>query len=204
MGMIQTLGIAFGSAWVSGINLYAMVATLGLLGRFGGLKLPGELSVATNGWVIGVAIALYCIEFVADKVPWLDSIWDVIHTLIRVPAGAIVAAAALGDFNKPVQVIAFMVGGGLALSSHGTKAATRAALNLIPEPVTNIVASIVEDIIAIVGIFIAVFAPLLALFLLVCAVIVTALLLPLIIRVMKHSFTRVRKLLIRRPAVAGF
>jgi len=202
MGIIQTLGLAFGSAWVSGINLYAMVAILGLLGRFGGLKLPGELSHITNGWIIGAAILLYCIEFVADKVPGLDSIWDVIHTFIRVPAGAIVAASALGDFNKPVQVIAFMIGGGLALSSHGTKAATRAALNLIPEPVTNIVASIVEDIIAIVAIFIAVFAPLLALFLLVCAVIVTALLLPRIIRVMKRSFARVRKLFTRGRASA--
>ncbi len=95
-----------------------------------------------------------------------------------------------------------MIGGGLALSSHGTKAATRAALNLIPEPVTNIVASIVEDIIAIVAIFIAVFAPLLALFLLVCAVIVTALLLPRIIRVMKRSFARVRKLFTRGRASA--
>jgi hypothetical protein len=202
MTIIQTLGLAFGPAWVSGINLYAMVATLGLLGRFGGLKLPGELSHVTNGWIIGVAIALYCIEFVADKVPWLDSIWDVIHTFIRVPAGAVVAAAALGDFSRPVQVIAFMVGGGLALSSHGTKAGIRALLNLSPEPVTNIVVSIIEDVIAFIGVFIAVFAPLLALLLLACALVLTVLLLPRIVSVMRRSCARVRKLYTRRQAVA--
>lgn len=194
--------MAFGSAWVSGINLYAVVATLGLLGRFGGLSLPGELSFAANEWVIGVAIALYCVEFVADKIPWLDSIWDVIHTFIRVPAGAVVAATALGDFNKPVQVVAFMIGGGLALSSHGTKATMRALLNLSPEPVTNIVASIVEDVVALLAILIVVFAPLLALLLLACAVSVTVLLLPRILRVLQRSFRKVRDMLAPRRVTA--
>ena len=150
-----------GSAWVSGINLYACVATLGLLSRFAHLKLPGELEVVTNGWVIGVALALYVIEFVADKVPWVDSTWDVIHTFIRVPAGAVLAAAAFGDFDRSIQVIALLLGGGLALSSHGTKAATRAVLNTLPEPVTNAVVSVGEDILAIVSIVAAVFFPVL-------------------------------------------
>ena len=96
MNLISTIAIAMGSAWVSGINLYACVATLGLLSRFAHLKLPGELEVVTNGWVIGVALVLYVIEFVADKVPWVDSTWDVIHTFIRIPAGAVLAAAAFG------------------------------------------------------------------------------------------------------------
>ena len=138
-----------GSAWVSGLNLYACVATLGLLSRFTHLELPGELHALTSWWVIGVAVALYVVEFVADKVPWIDSTWDVIHTFIRVPAGAVLAAAAFGDFDRSIQVIALLLGGGLALSSHGTKAATRAVLNASPEPVTNFVASIVEDVIAI-------------------------------------------------------
>ena len=150
-----------GASWVSGINLYACVGTLGLLGRFANLQLPGELQVLTSWWVIGVAITLYVIEFVADKVPWIDSTWDVIHTFIRVPAGAVLAAGAFGDFDRGIQMIALLLGGGLALSSHGTKAATRLALNASPEPVSNSVASIVEDIVAIVSIVISVFVPVL-------------------------------------------
>jgi Domain of unknown function (DUF4126) len=191
MGIIQTLGLAFGSAWVSGINLYAMVASLGLLGRFGGLRLPGELALLTNGWVIGVAVVLYCIEFVADKVPWVDSIWDLVHTFIRVPAGAVVAAAAFGDFNKAIQIIAFMVGGGLALSSHATKAATRAALNLSPEPFTNILASIIEDVVAVITMVFVAFAPIIVLCLLAVFLIVMIWLLPKILRFAKLTVSRV-------------
>lgn len=159
--LISTIAIAMGASWVSGINLYACVGTLGLLGRFANLQLPGELQVLTSWWVIGVAVTLYVIEFVADKVPWIDSTWDVIHTFIRVPAGAVLAAGAFGDFDRGIQVIALLLGGGLALSSHGTKAATRLALNASPEPVSNSVASIIEDIIAIVSIVISVFVPVL-------------------------------------------
>jgi len=161
MNLISTIAIAMGSAWVSGINLYACVATLGLLSRFAHLRLPGELEVVTNGWVIGIAIALYVIEFVADKIPWVDSTWDVIHTFIRIPAGAVLAAAAFGDFDRSIQVIALLLGGGLALSSHGTKAATRAVLNTLPEPVTNAVVSVGEDVLAIVTVVAAVFVPVL-------------------------------------------
>src|SRR4030095_15510560 len=138
MNLISTIALAMGASWTSGINLYASVATLGLLGRFAHLQLPGELDVVTSWWVIGIAIALYCIEFFADKVPWLDSTWDVVHTFIRVPAGAVLAAAAFGDFDRTIQVIAVLLGGGLALTSHGTKAATRALLNNNPEPVLNV------------------------------------------------------------------
>jgi hypothetical protein len=161
MNLISTLAIAMGSAWVSGINLYACVATLGLLSRFTHLQLPGELQVLTSWWVIAVAATLYVIEFVADKVPWIDSTWDVIHTFIRVPAGAVLAAGAFGDFDRSIQVIALLMGGGLALSSHGTKAATRAVLNASPEPVSNFVASIVEDVVAIGSAVISVFFPIL-------------------------------------------
>ena len=89
MNFISTLAISMGASWVSGINLYAAVATLGLLGRFAHLKLPGELEVVTNWWVIGIALVLFVIEFVADKVQFVDSIWDIIHTFIRIPAGAV-------------------------------------------------------------------------------------------------------------------
>ena len=150
-----------GASWVSGINLYAAVATLGLLGRFAHLQLPGELQVVTSWWVIGVAVVLYVVEFVADKVPYVDSTWDVIHTFIRIPAGAVLAASAFGDFDRSIQLVALLLGGGLALSSHGTKAATRAMLNASPEPVSNWIASIVEDIVAIVSVVVSVFVPVL-------------------------------------------
>jgi len=159
--LISTIAIAMGASWVSGINLYAAVATLGLLGRFSHLQLPGELQVLTSWWVIGVAVVLYVVEFVADKVPYVDSTWDVIHTFIRIPAGAVLAATAFGDFDRSVQVIALLLGGGLALSSHGTKAATRAMLNASPEPVSNWVASIAEDIVAVLSVVASVFVPVL-------------------------------------------
>lgn len=159
--LISTIAIAMGASWVSGINLYAAVATLGLLGRFAHLQLPGELEALTSWWVIGIAVVLYVIEFVADKVPYVDSTWDVIHTFIRVPAGAVLAASAFGDFDRSIQVIALLLGGGLALSSHGTKAATRAMLNASPEPVSNWIASIAEDIVAVLSVVASVFVPVL-------------------------------------------
>jgi Domain of unknown function (DUF4126) len=198
MNLLTTIAMAMGSSWVSGINLYASVATLGLLGRFAGLRLPGELTILTSWWIIAIAVILYIIEFVADKVPWIDSIWDVVHTFIRVPAGAILAAAAFGDFNKSVQVIAFLLGGGLALSSHGTKAATRAVLNVSPEPVSNIVASIVEDIIAVASILLAAFFPLLLFVVVGIGVTVSLLVLP---RTYRYFRSGLRKLRRRRAPV---
>jgi len=159
--LISTIAIAMGASWVSGINLYAAVATLGLLGRFTHLQLPGELQVLTSWWIIGIAVVLYIIEFVADKVPYVDSTWDVIHTFIRIPAGAVLAASAFGAFDRSIQVTALLLGGGLALSSHGTKAATRAMLNASPEPVSNWVASIAEDIVAVLSVVVSVFVPVL-------------------------------------------
>ncbi len=159
MDWFSTLSLALGSAWTSGINLYATVTVLGLLQKFNLTKLPGGLDVLDNWWIIGVAGFLYAVEFFADKIPYVDSIWDVVHTFIRVPAGAIMAYAATNDMDTSVYTIATLLGGGFALSSHGTKTALRAGANLSPEPVSNWVLSIVEDIIAFVGTFLAVFAP---------------------------------------------
>ena len=190
-----------GSAWVSGINLYACVATLGLLSRFAHLKLPGELAVVTNGWVIGVALALYVIEFVADKVPWVDSTWDVIHTFIRIPAGAVLAAAAFGDFDRSIQVIALLLGGGLALSSHGTKAATRAVLNTLPEPLTNAVVSIAEDVLAIVSVVAAVFFPVLLFVIVAAGLLVSIYLFNRVIRFFRTVTRKIRSWF--SPAIQG-
>ena len=193
MNLISTLAMAMGSSWVSGIRLYATVATLGLLGRFAHLRLPGELEVLTNGWVIGIATALFVIEFFADKIPYLDSTWDVVHTFIRIPAGAVLAAAAFGDFDRRVQVVALLVGGGLALSAHGTKAAARAAVNLSPEPFSNIVVSLVEDAVAVVSIVLTIFLPIVLIVLVTGFVVLSLFLLPKIIRLMRRGFGRMRR-----------
>ncbi len=161
MEWFSTLTLALGSAWTSGINLYATVSVLGLLQKFTAYEIPGGLDVLDNWWIIGFAGGLYIIEFVADKVPYVDSVWDVVHTFIRVPAGAVIAYSATADMDVTFSVIALLLGGGLALSSHGTKAALRAGANLSPEPVSNWVLSISEDIIAFVGVLLAVFAPIL-------------------------------------------
>lgn len=146
---LGTLGFAMGSAWLSGINLYATVATLGLLQHSHLASLPGDLSILGNPLIIGVAVVLYLVEFVADKVPVVDSVWDAIHTFIRIPAGAILAAATFAHSDPSIRMLALLAGGGVALSSHGTKAATRLAANTSPEPFTNILLSLTEDALAI-------------------------------------------------------
>ncbi len=161
MEWLSTLSLALGSAWTSGINLYATVSMLGLLQKFAGIKLPGGLEALDNWWIIGVAGGLYIVEFVADKIPYVDSVWDVVHTFIRVPAGVIVAYAATSQLDPAITISAALLGGGLAFASHGTKAAARVTANLSPEPISNWTLSIVEDIIAFVGTFLAVFAPML-------------------------------------------
>jgi Domain of unknown function (DUF4126) len=191
VNLFSTLALAMGASWVSGISLYASVAMLGLLSRFAHLQLPGELTVLSNWWIIGIAIALYVIEFVADKVPWIDTAWDLIHTFIRIPAGAVIAAAAFGDFDKSVQVVAFLLGGGLAFTSHGTKASTRALLNVSPEPVTNIIASLVEDAVAIISMLLAAFFPILLVIVVLIGVTISLVLLPRIFRYFRGAWRRV-------------
>ncbi len=193
MNLIGTLALAMGSSWVSGIRLYAAVAMLGLLGRFAHLRLPGDLAVLTNWWVIGVALCLFVIEFFADKIPYLDSTWDVIHTFIRIPAGAVLAAAAFGDFDRKVQVVALLMGGGLALSAHGTKATARAAINLSPEPFSNIVVSLVEDAVAIISIVLAYLLPIVLIILVTGFLVVSLILLPKILRLLRGGYVRMRR-----------
>jgi len=188
MEWFSTLSLALGTAWTSGINLYATVAVLGLLQRFGATELPGGLNVLDNWWIIGIAVFFYLVEFFADKIPYVDSVWDVVHTFIRVPAGAVVAYAATNQMDAGVATIATLLGGGLAFSSHGTKAALRAGANLSPEPVSNWVLSIVEDIIAFVGAILAVFAPVLIAIVLGIFVIFFVWFAPKIFRTMRKLF----------------
>jgi len=146
---VSTLGVAMGSAWVSGINLYATVATLGILEHFGFAHLPGDLGFLAKWWVIGLAGGLYVIEFVADKVPLMQHVWDVVHTFIRVPAGAVLAAAAFAHFDPAIRLAALLLGGGIALGTHGAKAATRVGASLSAAPFLNVVLSLGEDLVAI-------------------------------------------------------
>ncbi len=200
MNFITTLAVSMGASWVSGINLYATVATLGLLGRFAHLKLPGDLDVVTNWWVIGVALFLFVIEFIADKIQLVDSVWDIIHTFIRIPAGAVLAATAFGDFDRSVQVIALLLGGGLAASSHGTKAAARALVNTSPEPVSNIVVSLSEDILAVVTVVASLFLPVVVFLIIAVGLIFSFWLLPRVIRFFRKVYQSIRGFF--RPARA--
>lgn len=193
MNLVSTIALAMGSSWVSGIRLYAAVATLGILGRFANLSLPGELTILTSWWIIGIATTLFLIEFFADKIPYLDSTWDVIHTFIRIPAGAVLAAAAFGDFDRRVQLVALLVGGGLALSAHGTKATARAAVNLSPEPVSNVVVSLVEDVVAVVSIVLAFVLPIVLIILVTGFVVLSIFLLPKIYRLLRGGFRRLSR-----------
>jgi hypothetical protein len=185
MDWLITLTTALGAAWLSGINLYATVATLGLLQRLGLARLPGDLAVLSNEWIIGLAAVLYVIEFVADKIPVVDSAWDAVHTFIRVPAGAILAAAAFADFDPAVRVAALLIGGSLALGSHGGKAATRVAVNTTM-PGAGAIVSVLEDVAAVGFTTLMTFFPLVFLVLLVLALIAMAWLIPKIVRMLRR------------------
>jgi hypothetical protein len=200
LNLTQILGIALGSAWTSGINLYATVAVLGLLERYNLAQLPGDLRVLSNPWVIGVALALYVVEFFADKVPYLDTVWDAVHTFIRIPAGAVLAYGATAQLDPALRVVALLVGGGLALSTHGTKATVRAAANLSPEPFSNWALSLTEDVIAIGASLLAVRHPLIILCVILVFTIIVIWLAPKIFRRIRRLISKAADLFRRRPA----
>ena len=135
-----------GFSFAAGLNLYATVAILGLASRFDWVQLPPQFKVFDNDIVIGAAIVMYLIEFVADKVPWVDSIWDAVHTVIRPVGGALIAVATLGDASPTIQGLVALLGGSLAASTHFTKAGTRAVANASPEPFSNWILSLAEDV----------------------------------------------------------
>jgi hypothetical protein len=146
---LQTLGLALGAGFSSGLNLYATIATLGLLQRYGVIHLPASLQVLSHPWILGIALALYAIEFLADKIPYVDTIWDAVHTLIRPPAAALLAYSATVAAPLEWRWGAALLAGGVALTSHGTKASTRAAVNTSPEPFSNWLLSLGEDALAV-------------------------------------------------------
>ena len=146
MELLAALGRTMGFSFAAGINLYATVAILGLAKRYGWVALPEQFSVFDNDVVIIAALVLYVIEFVADKIPWVDSMWDAVHTAIRPVGGAVIAVATLGDASPTTQGLIALLGGTLAAGSHFTKAGTRAAANTSPEPLSNWILSLSEDV----------------------------------------------------------
>lgn len=185
---ISVLGVAMGSAWVSGINLYAAVVTLGLLEHFGFAHLPGDLGFLARWWVIGLAAVLFAIQFIASKVPAVDSAWDAVHTLIRVPAGAILAAAAFAHFDPSIRFAALLVGGSIALGTHGTKAAARLGANLSPEPFSNIAIGLAEDAVAIGASFLMAYYPVILIAIVVVSLGLMLWLTPKIIRALRNMW----------------
>jgi hypothetical protein len=149
MNPVETLGLALGAGFSSGLNLYATIATLGLLQRFGVIHLPVPLQVLSHPWILGIAITLYAIEFLADKIPYVDTVWDAIHTVIRPPAAALLAYSAAVSAPPEWRWGAALLAGGVALTSHGTKASARAAVNTSPEPFSNWTLSFGEDVLAV-------------------------------------------------------
>lgn len=196
MDVLTTLGRTMGFSFAAGINLYATVAILGLASRYDWVSLPPQFKVFDNDIVIGAAIVMYLVEFVADKVPWLDSMWDAVHTVIRPVGGALIAVATLGQASPTVEGLAALFGGTLAASTHFSKAGTRAIANASPEPFSNWILSITEDIFVVGLGMIALKYPVVAL-----AVVVLCLI--LMITFAAWIYRAVRRRFGRSPAPAG-
>ena len=188
---------SMGAAWASGVNLYAACAVLGLLGRYGQVELGGNLTVLESWWIIGPALALYLAEFIADKVPWLDSTWDAAHTFVRIPAGALLAATVYSESGPLAQGGAMLAGAALAGEAHSLKAGIRGLINASPEPVTNWIASLAEDLTVIVGILFAVNHPAIFAAFLGVAAVIGVLALRFIWRHARPVFSRAAELLRR-------
>ena len=186
--ILPYIALSMGVAWASGINLYAAVLVLGLLGLSGNMLLPEALHVLQNPVVIGVAGFMYCVEFFADKIQGVDSAWDTLHTFIRIPAGAVLAATAVGDVDPAIAISAALFGGGLTAGTHLTKASTRLLVNTSPEPFSNIGASLAEDTVVLGGLLTALYYPSLFLVLLAAFVALMIWSLPILIRALKGIF----------------
>jgi uncharacterized protein DUF4126 len=191
MDAVSVIALSMGAAWASGINLYATLFMLGYMGTTGNINLPAELDILSNPMVMSAAGFMYCVEFFADKIPGVDSGWDSIHTFIRIPAGAMLAASAVGDVTPAVQLTAALLGGVLATGSHATKSGGRLLINTSPEPFTNWTASISEDLLVIAGLWAALYHPALFLIGLVVFILVMIWLLPRLWRLLKRLCYRI-------------
>ena len=195
MEAIASLATAAGLGWASGVRLYAVVFFLGLLQFFGIYTLPADLQTLANPWVMGASGFMFLVEFLADKIPGLDSVWDAAHTLIRIPAGALLAAAAVAGGDASMGIAAGILGGAVAAGSHITKASARALINTSPEPFSNWTASLSEDAMSIGAVWIALVFPLLMLVLLIVFFALATWLLPKIWRGLKRVLSSIRQLI---------
>jgi hypothetical protein len=186
--LTQTLALTLGAGWASGINIYAAILVLGLLGATGQVDLPPGLDILTDPAVLFAAGAMYLIEFVTDKVPGVDTAWDSLQTFVRIPGGAMLAAGAVGDVGPGAELAAAILGGGLATVSHAAKAGTRVLINTSPEPFTNWAASITEDVGVVGGLLLAISHPAVFLVLLALFLLLLVWLLPKVWRGIKRVF----------------
>jgi hypothetical protein len=183
LDIAQLIALAAVLGFASGIRLYAVLLVVGLVGYAGWVQLPGGLAILQHPWVIGASAAMFLVEFVADKVPGVDSVWDAIQTFIRIPAGAALAAGVFGAMDSAAwTTVAAILGGSLAATSHFTKAGTRAAANTSPEPFSNFGLSVAEDVTTVGLLWLVLTHPLVALALVVALVVLAAWLLPKLIR----------------------
>lgn len=189
---LVTLGRTLGFSFAAGVNLYATVAILGLAARYGWVDLPAQYQVFNNGFVIGTAIVLYLVEFFADKIPYFDSLWDLIHTAIRPLGGALIAVATLGDASPGVEGLVALLGGTVAAGSHLTKTSTRAMANASPEPVSNWALSVAEDVFVVGLGYLALEHPTAALVVAVVLLVLIVVFAAVIIRTVKRWFWRRR------------
>lgn len=176
--IIATIALMMGTAWASGINLYATIAMLGLLGATGNIALPPTLVILQDPLIIGAASLMYCVEFFADKTPGVDTGWDALHSFIRIPAGVMLAAGAVGEVNPALAIAAGILGGSVSATSHMIKAGSRVLINTSPEPFSNWAASFTEDLAVIGGLWLALHSPLLFLVLFVLFVLLAIWLIP--------------------------
>jgi len=188
--VIAAIAVALGAGWASGLNTYAAVLVLGVTQRLGLVALPHDLQVLASPWVMGVAALLFALNFFADKIPYIDSINDMLQTFVRVPAGALLAYGAAGGLSPEVAVIAGLLGGTLAAGTHVAKTGTRALINTSPEPFSNIAASFAEDISVIGGLALAIAHPITFLCLLALFVALLVWLLPKLVRLALIPFRR--------------
>lgn len=203
--LLATVALMMGASWASGINLYAVLLVLGWGGSTGHIALPAELSVLQDPLVIGAAGVMYFIEFFIDKIPGMDSMWDSIHTFIRIPAGAMLAAGAVGDVTPALEIAAGILGGGIAATSHATKAGTRLLINASPEPFTNWSASLMGDVLVLSGLWTALKYPEIFLILLIIFFGVAVWLLPRLWRFIKIMLSKIGKFLglVEVPVIAN-
>src|SRR5688572_1592499 len=192
MEMMQTVVLASLLAWASGIRLYLVVCAIGALAHFDSIELPAGLKVLEHPWVIGAAGLMLAMEFLVDKIPGLDSLWDAVHTFIRIPAGALLAAGATGDTFTVLTVVAGLLGGTITAGTHFTKAGSRAAINHSPEPFSNWGASVFEDLLVVGGIWTALFHPVVFLVLLGIFILLMLWLVPKLFRVVRAVIRRLQ------------